>query len=213
MDLVQEGNIGLIKAVEKYDYNRGCKFSTYAIWWIRQAITRALADKARIIRIPVHTLDAIKSMIKAHQKLIQDMKKEPSLKEIAGEMGVSVEKVRELLSVIKIPISVETPIDEFGNSSISDYIEDKRGSSPVDFVIKQNLTEEIQNILDTLSEREKKIIEMRFGIGTNREKTLEEIGRYFHLTRERIRQIEETALQRLKNPKCIFPLLDFVQNS
>ena len=128
-------------------------------------------------------------------------------------MGVSVEKVRELLSVIKIPISVETPIDEFGNSSISDYIEDKRGSSPVDFVIKQSLTEEIQNILDTLSEREKKIIEMRFGIGTNKEKTLEEIGRYFHLTRERIRQIEETALQRLKNPKCIFPLIDFVQNS
>jgi RNA polymerase primary sigma factor len=213
MDLVQEGNIGLIKAVEKYDYNRGCKFSTYAIWWIRQAITRALADKARIIRIPVHTLDAIKSMIKAHQRLVQDMKKEPSLKDIAGEMGVSVKKVRELLSVIKIPISVETPIDEFGNSSISDYIEDKRGASPVEFVIKQNLSEEVQNILDTLSEREKKIIEMRFGIGTNKEKTLEEIGRCFHLTRERIRQIEETALQRLKNPKCIFPLLDFVQNS
>jgi RNA polymerase primary sigma factor len=213
MDLVQEGNIGLIKAVEKYDYNRGCKFSTYAIWWIRQAITRALADKARIIRIPVHTLDAIKSMLKAHQRLIQTIKKEPSLKDIANEMGVTVQKVRELLGVIKIPISVETPIDEFGNSSISDYIEDKRGASPVDCVIKQNLSEEIQNILETLSEREKKIIEMRFGIGTNKEKTLEEIGRYFHLTRERIRQIEENALQRLKKPKCVYPLLDFIQNS
>ncbi|MGA1868628.1 MAG: sigma-70 family RNA polymerase sigma factor [bacterium] len=213
LDLVQEGNLGLMKAVEKFDVKRECKFSTYAIWWIRQGITRALADKARTIRIPVHTMDAIKLLIKHHQRLLQENKREPNLQELAKSMGVSVKKIQELLNVIKNPISMEQPMAEFGNYSIVDYIEDKQCVSALDKIINDNLRDQIQKVLHTLTEREKSVIEMRFGLsGSLEEKTLEEVGDYFKLSRERIRQIQHKAMARLKDPGRLKPLYDFVRN-
>ena len=212
LDLVQEGNLGLMKAVDKFDVSRECKFSTYAIWWIRQGITRALADKARTIRIPVHTMDAIKLLIKTHQRLLQENKREPDINELATAMGVSVKKVQELSNVIKNPISVEQPISEFGNYSIIDYMEDKQNMSALDKIINENLSQEIQKVLDTLSEREKSVVEMRFGIGSHGNKTLEEVGDRFNLSRERIRQIQHKAMSRLKEPERGKPLQDFINN-
>ena len=212
LDLVQEGNLGLMKAVEKFDLSRECKFSTYAIWWIRQGITRALADKARTIRIPVHTMDAIKSLIKTHQKLLQENKREPDIQEIATTMGISIKKVQELSNVIKNPISVEQPVAEFGNYSIIDYMEDKQSISALDKIIKENLSQQIQKVLHTLTEREKSVVEMRFGIGIQENKTLEEVGDRFNLSRERIRQIQHKAMSRLKEPARLKPLHEFINN-
>lgn len=213
MDLVQEGNLGLIKAVEKFDHSRGCKFSTYAVWWIRQALNRALVNKSRMIRIPVYTSEAVKSIQKIQRRLIQGMKEEPTMQEIASEMEVSLEKIENLLDTVKEPLSLQTLIDESGNLELSECVEDKNLSSPLDILMKQELLKKIQDVLQMLSERERKVIELRYGIGTYKRLTLEEISRLFHVTRERIRQIEKNALNKLQNPRYCKQLINFIKNS
>lgn len=213
MDLVQEGNLGLIKAVEKFDHHLGCKFSTYAVWWIRQSLNRALANKSRLIRIPVYTSEAVKSVQKVKSRLIQGMKKEPTRQEIASEMEVSLQRIENLLDTVKEPLSFQTLIDESGSLELSECIEDKNLSSPLDVVMKQELLEKVQEVLQMLSERERKVIELRFGIGTYKQLTLEEISGLFHVTRERIRQIEKNALNKLQNPRYCKPLINFIKNS